>query len=84
MGGTTEFNGAEVSMGRILIGLGVLLVFAGLLVLGLEHFGFGPGRLPGDFIWRGRSVQVWFPLGTCILLSILLSLVLYLLSKFHR
>jgi hypothetical protein len=79
-----EFNAEEASMGRILIGLGVLLVFAGLLILGLEHIGFGPGRLPGDFTYRGRGVQVWFPLGTCILLSILLSLVLYLLSKFHR
>lgn len=71
-------------MGRILIGLGVLLVFAGLLVLGFEHLGLGPGRLPGDLSYRGRGVQVWFPLGTCILLSILLSLVLYLFSKFHR
>lgn len=71
-------------MGRILIGLGALLVFTGLIVLLLEHIGLGPGRLPGDFTWRGRSVQVWFPLGTCILLSILLTLVMYLLSKFRR
>jgi hypothetical protein len=71
-------------MGRILIGFGILLVVAGVIVLGLERVGFRPGHLPGDFAWRGRSVQVWFPLGTCIVLSILLSLVMYLLAKFHR
>lgn len=71
-------------MGRILIALGVLLVVAGLIVIGLEHVGLGPGRLPGDFAYRGRNMQVWFPLGTCIVLSVLLSLVMYLFSKFHR
>lgn len=71
-------------MGRLLIGLGVLLVVAGLIVLGLEHLGLGPGRLPGDFAWRGRNVQFYFPLGTCIVLSIVLSALLYLFSKLHR
>jgi hypothetical protein len=71
-------------MGRILIGFGILLVVAGMIVLGLERVGLRPGHLPGDFAWRGRGVQVWFPLGTCIVLSILLSLVMYLLAKFHR
>jgi hypothetical protein len=53
-------------------------------VLGLERAGLGFGRLPGDFAYRGRNVQVWFPLGTCIVISVLLSAVLYLLSKLHR
>lgn len=71
-------------MGKLLIGLGVALVLAGVIVLLLERVGLGPGRMPGDFAWRGRNVQVWFPLGTCIVLSILLSAALYLVSKFHR
>lgn len=71
-------------MGRLLIGLGVLLVIAGLLVLGLERIGLGPGHMPGDLSYRGRNVQVWFPLGTCIVISLLLSGLLYLLSRMHR
>jgi hypothetical protein len=71
-------------VGKLLIGLGVALVLAGVIVLLLERVGLGPGRMPGDFAWRGRNVQVWFPLGTCIALSILLSAALYLVSKFHR
>jgi hypothetical protein len=71
-------------MGRLLIGLGVALVLAGSVVLLLERVGLGPGRLPGDFVYRGRNVQVWFPLGTSIVLSILLSAVLYLISRMRR
>lgn len=71
-------------MGKLLIGLGVALVLAGVIVLLLERVGLGVGRMPGDFAYRGRSVQVWFPLGTCIVLSILLSAALYLVSKLHR
>ena len=71
-------------MGRLLIGLGVALVFAGILVLLLERVGLGPGRMPGDFAYRGRNVQVWFPLGTSIVLSIILSAVLYLISRMRR
>ena len=71
-------------MGKLLIGLGVALVVAGVIVLLLERVGLGPGRMPGDLAYRGRNVQVWFPLGTCIVLSIVLSAALYLLSKLHR
>jgi Protein of unknown function (DUF2905) len=69
-------------VGRLLITLGIGLVIAGVAVLALEHVGLG--RLPGDFAYRGRHVQVWFPLGTCIMLSVLLSTIFYLLSKLHR
>lgn len=71
-------------MGRLLIGAGLVLVVAGLLVLGLERLGLGAGRLPGDFVWRGRSTTVYAPLGTSLLLSILLSLALYAVSKMRR
>ena len=71
-------------MGKLLIGLGVALVVAGVVVLLLERAGLGLGRMPGYFAYRGRSVQVWFPFGTCIILSIVLSAVLYLVSKLHR
>ncbi len=71
-------------MGRLLLGLGLLLVLAGLLVLGLEHLGLPWGRLPGDVRYRGERFQVFAPLGTSLLLSILLSLLLYALTRFRR
>ena len=71
-------------MGRFLIGAGFVLIAVGLLVMGLDRMGLGVGRLPGDFIWRGKHTTVYAPLGTSLLLSVLLSLVLYLLSRMRR
>jgi hypothetical protein len=71
-------------MGRVLVGIGVLLLVAGLVVMGLERAGIGLGRLPGDFVWRGRQTTVYAPLGTSLLLSVLLSLLLYALSRIRR
>lgn len=71
-------------MGRLLVGVGLVLVFAGLLVMGLGRLGLPLGRLPGDLSYRGRNMQVFVPLGTSLLLSVLLSLVLYFLNRFRR
>jgi hypothetical protein len=71
-------------LGRLLIALGVVLLIAGGLLLLLGRTGFPLGRLPGDISYRGRNVSVYFPLGTSILVSVLLSLVFYLLSRFRR
>jgi hypothetical protein len=71
-------------LGRLLVGLGLVLVIAGGLLLLLGRTGIPLGRLPGDISYRGKNLGVYFPLGTSILLSILLSLVFYLLSRFRR
>ncbi len=71
-------------MGRLLIALGFLLIIAGGLLLILGKIGLPLGRLPGDISYRGKRMSVYFPLGTSILLSIVLSLVFYLLSRFRR
>ena len=71
-------------MGRVLVGIGLVVVVAGLLLMGLERMGVGIGRLPGDFVWRGKSATVYAPLGTSLLLSVLLSLVLYAVSRMRR
>ena len=71
-------------LGRLLIGLGLLLLVAGGLLLLLGRTGIPLGRLPGDISYRGKNLSVYFPLGTSILLSVLLSLVFYLLSRFRR
>jgi Protein of unknown function (DUF2905) len=71
-------------LGRALLGIGLLIALIGVLVLLAGRFGLPLGRLPGDFAYKGKHVSVFFPLGTSILISILLSLILYLLSRFHR
>ena len=71
-------------LGRTLIFLGCLLIAAGVLVLGLNRLHLPLGRLPGDLNWRGRNWSVSFPLATSILLSVLLSLLLWAVGHFRR
>ena len=68
------------AMARMLIGLGVLLVIAGLLWPLLSRLGLG--RLPGDIIIQRENFTLYFPLTTGILLSIVLSLILWMASRF--
>lgn len=69
---------------RLLIGCGLVLLVAGVLLLLLGKAGIPFGKLPGDLSYRGKNVSVYFPLGTSILLSILLTLLFYVLSRFRR
>ncbi len=71
-------------VGKMMVGLGLLLVLLGALVMLAARFGMPLGRLPGDFSYRGKSVSFYFPLGTSILISIELSAILYLISRFRR
>lgn len=71
-------------LGKALVSLGLLLVVIGAALLLAARFGFPLGRLPGDFSYRGKSVSFFFPLGTSILLSVVISLILYLISRFRR
>jgi hypothetical protein len=71
-------------VGRLLVIAGLVLVAVGLLVMAAGRMGFPLGRLPGDISYRGKHVSVWAPLGTSLLLSVLLSLVLYLVGRFRR
>jgi Protein of unknown function (DUF2905) len=71
-------------LGRLLIGLGLVLLIAGGLVLLLGRTGIPLGKLPGDFSYRGRNLSIYLPLGTSVLLSAVLSLILYLFARFRR
>jgi hypothetical protein len=78
------------SLGKIFIGIGlVIAVIGGLLVVadripGVSHLFGWIGRLPGDISIKRDNFSLFLPLGTSILLSVLLSLVLYLLSWMFR
>ena len=73
-------------LGKTLLGLGLLLIAIGIVVLFAARLGLPFGRLPGDLHWRSRSghTQIYFPLATSILLSVVLSLILWLLSSFRK
>ena len=71
-------------LGKAILGLGVLLVIVGAGLVLAARLGVPLGRLPGDISYRGKNVSVIFPLGTSILLSVVLSLILYLISRFRR
>jgi ribose/xylose/arabinose/galactoside ABC-type transport system permease subunit len=71
-------------LGRVLIGLGLLLAAAGVVVLLLGRTGLPLGRMPGDFTWKGRNTTVYFPLGTCIVISVALTLVFWVLGRLHK
>jgi hypothetical protein len=71
-------------LGRILIGMGLLLLVAGGTVVLLGKTGLPLGRLPGDIRYEGKHFSFYFPLATCLLLSVLISLVFYLLSHWRR
>lgn len=71
-------------LGKTLIGLGALLMVLGAGLLLAGRMGLPLGRLPGDVAYRGKSFSVYFPLGTCIVLSIVVTLVFYLFSRLHK
>jgi hypothetical protein len=71
-------------LGKALIALGLLIALTGALVLVAARFGLPLGRLPGDISYKGKNVSVYLPLWTSILISIVLSLIFYLLSRFRR
>ena len=68
-------------MGRVLIGLGAVLVVAGAVVMLASKFGLPIGRLPGDIVYRGKNSTFYFPLVTSIVVSVVLSLVVWLVGK---
>ncbi|HTW59157.1 MAG TPA: DUF2905 domain-containing protein [Terriglobales bacterium] len=67
-----------------MIGIGVLLVVAGALLTLLGRANLPLGRLPGDIVYRGKHTSFYFPLATSLLLSVLLSIVLYVISRWRR
>lgn len=71
-------------LGRILLSMGLLLAVVGAALILAGRIGIPLGRLPGDVAYRGKHVSVFLPLGTSLLASVLLSLLLYLLSRFRR
>jgi hypothetical protein len=73
-----------VEIGRMLVMLGVALVVIGGIVMLLGRTGLPLGRLPGDVLYRGKNATFYFPLASCILISVVLSIVLFLIGRLKR
>lgn len=71
-------------LGKMLLGLGVLLALIGGAILLAARVGLPLGRLPGDFSYKGKNATFYFPLGTSIVISVVLSAILYLISRLRR
>ena len=74
-------------LGRVLVLAGAFLAFLGALLWAGASRGrlpFRLGRLPGDIAWHGRHGSFYFPVATCILLSVALTLILWLVSWLRK
>jgi DUF2905 family protein len=71
-------------LGKILIFFGGLLLVVGVLFVLLGRTHLPIGRLPGDILYRGKNTTFYFPLTTSIIISVVLSIVLYVISRFRR
>jgi hypothetical protein len=71
-------------IGKVLLLLGLVMAAAGLFFILLGRTNLPLGRLPGDIVYRGKHTTFYFPLATSILVSLVLSLVLYLIGRFRH
>ncbi len=73
-------------IGKALIGMGVFVVLIGALLLAAAKLNLPLGRLPGDFAWRSKSgnSSFYFPLATCVLVSILLTVLFWIVGALRK
>jgi hypothetical protein len=71
-------------IGKMLVGLGLLIVVVGAVFMLLGRTNLPIGRLPGDILYRGKHTTFYFPLATSILLSVVLSLILYFVGRLRK
>jgi hypothetical protein len=74
------FGGIGKHIGKLLIFSGVILILIGLFLTVMPHIPL-IGRLPGDIIIRKKNFQFYFPIVTCIIISLVLT---FLLNLFRR
>jgi len=71
-------------LGRVLVVVGAVVIVAGLVFIVLGRANIPLGRLPGDMVYRGKNSTFYFPLATSILVSVVLSVVMYLIGRFWK
>jgi len=71
-------------LGKLLLVAGVVLVGVGALLVFGARLPFRLGRLPGDIAYQSRHGSFYFPIVTCILVSVALTLIFWVVNFFRR
>jgi Protein of unknown function (DUF2905) len=71
-------------LGKLLVLLGGAIVIVGLALILLGRTNLPIGRLPGDIMYRGKNTTFYFPLATSIVISVVLSVLMYFIGKLHK
>ena len=72
-----------ITCGLVLVAIGLLVTAIGLIVNLGGRLPIKLGRLPGDIYIRGKNSSFYFPLATCLLLSAIFSLVLWIFRRYR-
>jgi formate hydrogenlyase subunit 3/multisubunit Na+/H+ antiporter MnhD subunit len=71
-------------LGKLLVVLGIVAVAVGLVMMFGDRIGLdklGLGRLPGDIAYEGKRFKFYFPIVTCIVISVVVSIILWLFRR---
>ena len=79
-GKTMEFGPQQI--GKWIIAMGVTIALVGVLVMILGRAGLF--KLPGDLEFGGKNWRIYFPIASCIVISVVLTLILWLINYFRR
>ncbi len=71
-------------LGRSLLFIGALLILVGAFLYFGNKLPFRLGKLPGDIVYRGEHTTFYFPIVTCLVVSVVLTFLLWLISHFRR
>ncbi|MGH9325713.1 MAG: DUF2905 domain-containing protein [Terriglobia bacterium] len=78
-------GGFGVQLGKILVVFGAAIVVLGLiLIAGVKFPSLGFGRLPGDIVYKGKNTSFYFPIVTCVAISVVLTFLFWLVSFFTK
>jgi hypothetical protein len=71
-------------LGKLLVLLGGTIVIVGLALILVGRTNLPIGRLPGDIVYRGKNTTFYFPLATSIMVSVVLSVLLYMIGRMRK
>jgi Protein of unknown function (DUF2905) len=71
-------------LGKMLLAIGVILVAIGALLVSGMKMPFRLGHLPGDIAYQGRHGSFYFPIVTCIVVSVALTLIFWIINAFRH
>ena len=71
-------------IGKVLVFVGGTIVVVGLALILFGRTNLPIGRLPGDIVYRGKNTVFYFPLATSILLSVVLSVLFYVIGRMRK